>query len=46
MKTLDNTLETGNRSRVRSLLAIVGVVTAIIALVRWCFSMMSMATLA
>ncbi|SHH72598.1 hypothetical protein SAMN04488109_4982 [Chryseolinea serpens] len=30
MKTLDNTLETGNRSRVRSLLAIVGVVTAII----------------
>jgi hypothetical protein len=30
MKTLDNTLETGNRSRVRSLLAIAGVVTAII----------------
>ena len=30
MKTLDNTPETGNRSQVRSLLAIAGVVTAII----------------
>ena len=30
MKTPDNTPETGNRSRVRSLLAIAGVVTAIL----------------